>query len=91
MEGSRGVIRSNAGQAVDTSSGSRGISGSRISVLVRPMRVASKISAIEAIRYQGQGSKKKKAKERKGYQEPEYQEANDVQSGQEQRNVPWLP
>lgn len=37
--------------------------------LVRPMQVASKISAIEAIRYQGQGSKKKKAKERKGYQE----------------------
>lgn len=37
--------------------------------LVRPMQVASKISAIDAIRYQGPGSKKSKAKVRKGYQE----------------------
>lgn len=38
--------------------------------LLRPMQIASKISAVEALRYQGkEEGKKKKGKERKGYKE----------------------
>lgn len=35
--------------------------------LLYPMKIASKITPVEAIRYQGENTKKKKQKERKGY------------------------